>query len=124
MDGFQTRKDPLARVVQKVGMKFVRSDVDEHNFPTEYYALTILPLTYLHHLCNLWWYYDSGTIISGHAVHAATYAAKAATYAADPTDADADTAMECNWQFQHLLALDDNRWRRKKPYRHLSPPKS
>jgi Acetyltransferases, including N-acetylases of ribosomal proteins len=27
------------RVVQKVGMNFVRSGVDEHNFPTEYYAL-------------------------------------------------------------------------------------
>ncbi|GIM30333.1 hypothetical protein CPJCM30710_29990 [Clostridium polyendosporum] len=41
-------------------------------------------------------------------VHAATYAAKSITYAADPTDADANTAKERDWQFQHLLDLGDN----------------
>ncbi len=46
--------------------------------------------------------------VAGHAGYAATYAAKAATYAADHTDADANTAKERNWQFQHLLDLGDN----------------
>ena len=46
--------------------------------------------------------------VSGHAVHTATYAAKAATYAADPNNADANTAKERNWQYQHLLDLGDN----------------
>jgi len=46
--------------------------------------------------------------VAGHAVHAATYAAKAATYAADPNNADANTAKERNWQYQHLLDLGDN----------------
>ena len=46
--------------------------------------------------------------VAGHAVHAATYAAKAATYAADPNDADANTAKERNWQYQHLLDLGGN----------------
>lgn len=43
--------------------------------------------------------------VAGHAVHAAAYAAKAAAYSADPTDADANTARERDWQFQHLLDL-------------------
>jgi hypothetical protein len=39
--------------------------------------------------------------VAGHAVHAATYAA-------DPNNADANTAKERNWQYQHLLDLGDN----------------
>lgn len=33
------RNQASIKVVQKVGMQFVRSDVDEHNQPTEFYAL-------------------------------------------------------------------------------------
>jgi hypothetical protein len=41
--------------------------------------------------------------VAGHAVHAATYAAKAVAYATDPMDAGANTAKERNWQFQRLI---------------------
>jgi len=43
--------------------------------------------------------------VAGHAVHAATYAVTAATCAAGPTDADAATAKERVWQYEHLLDL-------------------
>jgi len=47
--------------------------------------------------------------VAGHAVHAATYAARAVGYAAYPTDADAATTKERDWQYQHLINLrDDN----------------
>ncbi len=43
--------------------------------------------------------------VKGHAIHAATYAAKTVAYAAGPADAEANTSRERNWQFQHLLDL-------------------
>ena len=46
--------------------------------------------------------------VAGHAVHVATYAAEAVSNAADPNDADANTAKERNWQYQHLLDVGDN----------------
>ena len=46
--------------------------------------------------------------VAGHAVHAATYAARAASHAVDSSDADAATAKERDWQYQHLLELRDN----------------
>lgn len=37
--------------------------------------------------------------VAGHAVHAATYAAKDATYAAESNNDDVNTAKERNWQY-------------------------
>jgi hypothetical protein len=46
--------------------------------------------------------------VAGHAVHAATYAAAVVGYATCPTDADAVTTKERDWQYQHLLNLRDS----------------
>ncbi|HEV7935476.1 MAG TPA: hypothetical protein VGP70_24570 [Actinomadura sp.] len=45
--------------------------------------------------------------VAGHTRHSATYAVTAATYAAAPTDADAATAKERDWQYRHLLDLEE-----------------
>jgi hypothetical protein len=46
--------------------------------------------------------------VASHAVYAATYAATAVRDATDTAEADAATAKEREWQYQHLLGLGEN----------------
>jgi hypothetical protein len=46
--------------------------------------------------------------VPNHAIAAAVYAATAVRDAANSSDADAATAKERNWQYQHLLELVEN----------------
>ncbi len=52
----------------------------------------------------------AGTVhVAGHAVHAATYAAKAVSFSSRDEDSQVDTAKERNWQYKCLQKVGNKR---------------